>query len=630
MSFNNFTNLDFNDLRTQIKNYLRANAKFTDFNFEGSNFSVLIDLLAYNSYITAFNTNMVVNESFIDSATLRENVVSLARNIGYVPRSKRASRAKVSFSVSTPRDANGNLISKTVTLKAGVVALGAVENGNYIFSIPEDKTVVIDNDGFANFTDIDIFEGTFLTKLFTVDDSQLNQKFLIPNSSVDTSTIRVKVTNVVNEKYELYNNIFKVDKNSKLFLVQEVSDEKYEILFGDNILGKRPPSGSTVLVSYIVTNGREGDGCTNFTFSGILIDNNQTEITNNISLITTTQVSENGDDVESIDSIKYLAPRVYASQYRAVTANDYRAIIPMVFPNVDTVSAYGGEELDPPQYGKVFISIKPRNGKFLSQISKNEIKRELKQYSIAGIQPEIIDLKYLYVEVETSVYYDKSSTTSVVNLQSRVLNTLKNYAKSSELNSFGGRFKFSKVSTLIDNTSTSITSNITKIKIRRDLQPELNKLANYEICFGNQFHVQKLIDGKGYNIKSTGFTIKNISDTLYLSDIPKIDNTGNIFFFKIIDGSPVVVLNNAGIVDYKKGEIKLNPVIITSSINTNGIEIQAIPESNDVISLKDIYLELDTTTLKVNMLEDVITSGENTSATEYPVTSSYNNGNYIR
>jgi hypothetical protein len=630
MSFNNFTNLDFNDLRTQIKNYLRANAKFTDFDFEGSNFSVLIDLLAYNSYITAFNTNMVVNESFIDSATLRENVVSLARNIGYVPRSKRASRAKVSFSVSTPRDANGNLISKTVTLKAGVVALGAVENGNYIFSIPEDKTVVIDNDGFANFTDIDIFEGTFLTKSFTINDSQLNQKFLIPNASVDTSTIRVKVTNVVNEKYELYNNIFKVDKNSKLFLVQEVSDEKYEILFGDNILGKRPPSGSTILVSYIVTNGREGDGCTNFTFSGILIDNNQTEITNNISLITTTQVSENGDDIESIDSIKYLGPRVYASQYRAVTANDYRAIIPMVFPNVDTVSAYGGEELDPPQYGKVFISIKPRNGKFLSQISKNEIKRELKQYSIAGIQPEIIDLKYLYVEVETSVYYDKSSTTSVVNLQSRVLNTLKNYAKSSELNSFGGRFKFSKVSTLIDNTSTSITSNITKIKIRRDLQPELNKLANYEICFGNQFHVQKLIDGKGYNIKSTGFTIKDISDTLYLSDIPKTDDAGNIFFFKIVDNSPIVVLNNAGVVDYKKGEIKLNPVIITSSTNTNGIEIQAIPESNDVISLKDIYLELDTTTLKVNMLEDVITSGENTSATEYPVTSSYNNGNYIR
>lgn len=630
MSFNNFTNLDFNDLRTQIKDYLRANANFTDFDFEGSNFSVLIDLLAYNSYITAFNTNMVVNESFIDSATLRENVVSLARNIGYVPRSKRASRAKISFSVTSPRDSTGNLISKTITLKAGIVALGSVEGGNYIFSIPEDKTVVVDNDGIANFTDFDIYEGTFLKKTFTVNDSQLNQKFLIPNASVDTSTIRVKVTNVVNEKYELYNNIFNVDKNSKLFLVQEVSDEKYEILFGDNILGKRPISGSTVLISYIVTNGKDGDGCANFTFSGVLVDNNQTAITNGISLITTTQISENGDDIESIDSIKYLGPRVYASQYRAVTANDYKAIIPMVFPNVDNVTAYGGEELNPPEYGKVYISIKPRNGKFLSQISKNEIKKELKQYSIAGIQPEIIDLKYLYVELETSVYYDRSSTSSVVNLQSRVINTLRNYAKSTELNSFGGRFKYSKVSTLIDNTSTSITSNITKVKIRRDLQPEYNKLANYEVCFGNQFHIQKLIGERGYNIKSTGFTINNITDTLYLSDVPKTDKVGSIFFFKLVNGIPVVVTNETGTVDYMKGEIKLNPVIITSSINSGGIQIQAIPESNDVIALKDIYLELDATTLKVNMLEDVITSGENTSATEYPVTSSYNNGNYIR
>jgi hypothetical protein len=604
MSFNNFTNLDFNDLRTQIKDYLRANANFTDFDFEGSNFSVLIDLLAYNSYITAFNTNMVVNESFIDSATLRENVVSLARNIGYVPRSKRASRAKISFSVTSPRDSTGNLISKTITLKAGVVALGSVEGGNYIFSIPEDKTVVVDNDGIANFTDFDIYEGTFLTKSFTIDSSKLNQKFLIPNASVDTSTIRVKVTNVVNEKYE--------------------------ILFGDNILGKRPINGSTVLISYIVTNGKDGDGCANFTFSGVLVDNNQTAITNGISLITTTQVSENGDDIESIDSIKYLGPRVYASQYRAVTANDYKAIIPMVFPNVDNVTAYGGEELNPPEYGKVYISIKPRNGKFLSQISKNEIKRQLKQYSIAGIQPEIIDLKYLYVELETSVYYDKSSTSSAVNLQSRVINTLRNYAKSTELNSFGGRFKYSKVSTLIDNTSTSITSNITKVKIRRDLQPEYNKLANYEICFGNQFHIQKLIGERGYNIKSTGFTIKDITDTLYLSDTPTTDKTGSIFFFKLVNGIPVIVANETGTVDYMKGEIKLNPVIITSSINSGGIEIQAIPESNDVIALKDIYLELDTTTLKVNMLEDVITSGENTSATEYQVTSSYNNGNYIR
>ena len=626
MSFNNFTNLDFQDLRTQIKDYLRSNSNFTDFDFEGSNFSSLIDILAYNSYITAFNTNMAVNESFIDSATLRENVVSLARNIGYVPRSKSASKAKVSFTVNTT-----GLNSKTVTLKAGIVALGAVENGNYIFSIPEDITVVVDNDGIASFTGIEIYEGSYLTKSYTIDKSQTNQKFTIPNTGVDSSTIRVKVIGVITEKYELYKNIFQVNKNSRIFLTQEIDDEKYEIIFGDNIVGKKPTSGSNIFISYIITNGKEANGSANFTFSGILTDNNNTSITNNISLLTTIQTSENGDDIESIDSIKYLGPRVYASQYRAVTANDYKGLIPYLFPNVDTVTAYGGDELYPPEYGKVYISIKPRNGKFLSQITKDSIKKDLRQYSIAGIKPEIIDLKYMYVELDTTIYYDKSTTIDPNNLQLRVVKTLESYSKSTELNSFGGRFKYSKVSSLIDNTSTSITSNITKIKIRRDLQPEFNKLATYEICFGNQFHIKKLnSDGRGYNIKSTGFTVKDVSGTLYMSDIPTTNKIGSIFFFKLVDGAPVVVSNNAGTINYTKGEIMLNVTTFTSSTSTSGIEIEAIPESNDVLALKDIYLELDTTKLNVSVLEDVIASGENTSATQYAVTSSYVNGNYTR
>ena len=626
MSFNNFTNLDFQDLRTQIKDYLRSNSNFTDFDFEGSNFSSLIDILAYNSYITAFNTNMAVNESFIDSATLRENVVSLARNIGYVPRSKSASKAKVSFTVNTT-----GLNSKTVTLKAGIVALGAVENGNYIFSIPEDITVVVDNDGIASFTGIEIYEGSYLTKSYTIDKSQTNQKFTIPNTGVDSSTIRVKVIGVITEKYEFYKNIFQVNKNSRIFLTQEIDDEKYEIIFGDNIVGKKPTSGSNIFISYIITNGKEANGSANFTFSGILTDNNNTSITNNISLLTTIQTSENGDDIESIDSIKYLGPRVYASQYRAVTANDYKGLIPYLFPNVDTVTAYGGDELDPPEYGKVYISIKPRNGKFLSQITKDSIKKDLRQYSIAGIKPEIIDLKYMYVELDTTIYYDKSTTIDPNNLQLRVVKTLESYSKSTELNSFGGRFKYSKVSSLIDNTSTSITSNITKIKIRRDLQPEFNKLATYEICFGNQFHIKKLnSDGRGYNIKSTGFTVKDVSGTLYMSDIPTTNKIGSIFFFKLVDGAPVVVSNNAGTINYTKGEIMLNVTTFTSSTSTSGIEIEAIPESNDVLALKDIYLELDTTKLNVSVLEDVIASGENTSATQYAVTSSYVNGNYTR
>lgn len=627
MSFNQFTNLDFSDLRTQIKDYLRANSNFTDFDFEGSNFSTLIDVLAYNSYITAYNTNMAVNESFLDSATLRENVVALARNIGYVPRSKRASRAKVNFTVNTTgRD------SRSVVLKSGIIALGSVEGGNYIFSLPEDKTVAVDNNSIATFDNVELYEGAFLKKTFIVDNSQPNQRFVLPNSNIDTSTIRVYATNTTTEEYKLYTNIFDLQKDSKVFLIQEIEDEQYEILFGDDIVGKKPISGTSILVTYIVTNGKDADGASNFTFSGVLTDNNDNLVSSGVSLLTTVQSAENGDDIEPIDSIKYLGPRVYASQYRAVTANDYKGLIPYLFPNVDSVTAYGGDELDPPEYGKVFISIKPRRGKYLSQLTKETIKKQLKQYSVAGIKPEIVDLKYLFIELDVNVYYDKSSTSDVLNLQSSVINTLKSYGDSYEINNFGGRFKYSKVVSLIDNTSDSITSNITKIKIRRDLQPAYNKLSTYEICFGNKFHVKKnnLSDGRGYNIKSSGFTIDGVNGTIYLSDVPSTETTGTIFLFRIENNVPSIVKNNAGTVNYEKGEIILDVVNITGSVNPDGIQIQAVPDSNDVIALKDIYLELSISNTVVNMIEDTITSGENTSATDYISTSSYVNGAYTR
>lgn len=622
MSFNQFTNLDFNDLRTQIKDYLRSNSNFTDFDFEGSNFSVLIDILAYNSYITAYNTNMQANEAFLDSATLRENVISHARNIGYVPRSKRASKAKISFSVNTQ-----SYNSKTVTLKAGPVALGAVQDGNYIFSIPSDVTVPVNNLKEAIFNNLDIYEGSYLTKQYTIDYSQSNQKFIIPNSNVDTSTIRVTTTGTTTEVYSLYENILNVNKTSKLFLIQEIEDEKYQILFGDNLIGKKPDDGSLINISYIVTNGKSANGSANFTFSGNIKDNNTTNITSGISLITTLVSSENGDDIESIDSIKYLAPRVYASQYRAVTANDYKGLIPYLYSNVDSVTAYGGDELTPPQYGKVFISIKPRNGNFLSEITKNEIKKKLKQYSIAGIKPEIIDLKYLYVEIDSTIYYDASFTSDPVLLKNQVLNSLTFYSNSSEVNNFGGRFKYSKLNTIIDNTNRAITSNITKVRMRRDLSAELNKFATYEICFGNKFH-QKT---EKYNIKSSGFNIKDVADTLYLTDSPNDSLTGKIIFFKLVNNIPTIVSSNAGTVDYLNGEIKLNIVNISStSLPNNTIEIQAMPESNDILALKDIYLKIDMFNTVVNTIQDVISSGENTSATEYLLTSSYLNGYYTR
>lgn len=628
MAFNQFTNLDFQDLKIQIKDYLRANSNFTDFDFDGSNFSMLIDILAYNSYTTAYNTNMAVNESYLDSATLRENVVSLARNIGYIPRSRRASKAQISFSVNT----QGFLDVKSVTLKAGIVALGAVQGGNYIFSIPEDIAVAVNTKGYAYFNNIDILEGSFFTKTFNVDNNQQNQRFALPNPAVDTTSIRVFVSDLVNEEYTLFNNILNIDKNSRVFLIQEIEDEKYELVFGDNVFGKRPNSGSSIFASYIVTNGKEGNGANNFTFSGILEDNNQNRITSGISALTTINSAENGDNIEKIDSIKYLAPRVYSSQYRAVTANDYKGLIPTIFPNVESVSAYGGDEIDPPEFGKVFISIKPRQGKFLSKITKQEIKQKLKQYSIAGIKPEIIDLKYLFVELNTSVYYDKSSVTDVSSLRNEIISTLDAYGTSYELNNFGGRFKYSKVNALIDDISSAITSNITKVVMRRDLQPILNKFATYEVCFGNSFHIKKnnLTDNRGYNIKSTGFTVDGVDGVVYVSDVPVSATVGSLFLFSLKDNTPFIINNNAGSISYDKGEVLIDTINITSTISENGIEIQAVPQSNDVIALKDIYLDLSMPNLIVNMVEDKITSGENTSATEYIVTSSYTNGDYTR
>jgi len=652
MSFNQFTNLDFNDLRTQIKSYLRANSNFTDFDFEGSNFSVLIDTLAYNSYITAYNTNMAVNESFIDSATLRENVVSLARNIGYVPRSKKASVARISFSV----DVSGTP-ARAVKLKAGVVALGSVVNGNYIFSIPEDITVTPDADGIASFSDIEIYEGNLLRKSFTVDYSQPDAKYILPNSDVDTSTIRVSVTSTAVETYTVYKNIFEVNSDSRLFLVQEIDDEKYQILFGDNILGKKPENGSTINVSYIVTNGDAADGATNFNFSGNLVylrGGNEVQITSGVSVLTTTQASENGDDIESIDNVKYLAPRVYASQYRAVTANDYTSLIPFLYPNIDSVSAYGGEELDPPQYGKVFITVKPKNGEFLSDVAKDSIKNDLKKYTIAGIKQEFVDLKYLYVEYDSTVSYDPGQVTNSQDLHSRISAAIESYSDSADINSFGGRFKYSKLLSQIDRVDSAITSNITKVVMRRNMVPAYNALANYEICYGNQFHAEL----EGFNIKSSGFTVDGIEGTLYLTDIPTVSSggttatnstdaanvfsarplqvnvkTGSISIISVSSDNKVrTVIPNAGTVDYVRGEIILYPITITSTVLENRIEISVIPESNDIVAKENLYIVLDTTGNSIlSLKEDLISSGSNRSGTNYIPPSSFNsNKKYTR
>ena len=628
MSFTQFTNLDFNTLRAQIKDYLRSNSNFSDFDFEGSNFSVLIDTLAYNSYITAYNTNMAVNESFIDSATLRENVVSLARNIGYVPRSKKSAVATVNFNVDV-----SSISAQQVKLNAGLVALGAVQGGSYTFSIPEDITVTPTSNGIASFNNISIYEGNYLTKTFVVDSSQTNQRYILPNANVDTSSIRVEVSDSSGVlTYNAYTNIFDVNSESRLFLVQEVDDEKYQIMFGDNILGKKPANGATITVTYIVTNGQDGNNAANFNFAGRLTyisGGVDVDITSGISLLTTTQSSENGDSIESMDNIKYLAPRVYASQYRAVTPNDYKSLIPFLYPNIDSVSAYGGEELDPPEFGKVYITVKPKNGEFLSSVSKDLIKNDLKKYTVAGIKQESLDLMYLYVEFDSTVSYDSGFIADKLNLQTRILSAVETYAKSADINSFGGRLKYSKLLSQIDKVDTGITSNITTLIIRRNMIPAYNSIATYEVCYGNKFHA----DLEGFNVRSSAFKIDGVDGDVYLTDFPNSDQlTGVVKFFTIDNGVITYINNNAGTVDYVKGEVILFPVTIVSSTLSNRVEIEVTPESNDIVAKENLYIVLDTTgNSKLNLLEDVLVSGSNVSGTNYTPPSSFiSNKKYTR
>lgn len=648
MPFTKFTNLDFDQIRTSIKDYLRANSNFTDFDFEGSNFSVLIDTLAYNTYITAFNSNMVVNESFLDSATVRENVVSLARNIGYIPRSRTCSTALVSFSVSVPPiSTNPIRYSPTLTLQSGLVCTGSVSGSSYVFSTPDNISVSVVN-GVASFNGIEIKEGTFLRKQFTVNGS-LDQRFILDNSFIDASTIRVYVKGVsdtgLGTQYTLVDNIFNIDSESKIFLIQEVQDEKYELLFGDGIFGKKLENNSVITVTYIVTDGKDGNGSNSFTFAGSLTDSsNNIVIPTNTITITTNQSSQNGSDIESVDSIKNYAPRLYSSQYRAVTVRDYESIIKSkIYPQTESVSVVGGEELNPPQYGKVFISIKPKNGTFVSDFNKQQIKNKLKQYSVTGINAEIIDLQILYVEIDSSIYYNYSQVDTVESLKTKVFNSLNNYAQSTDLNSFGGRFKYSKVLQIIDNTDSSITSNITKVRIRRDLKASINSPTQYEICFGNRFHVNP----SGKNIKSTGFNILGEPEKVYLTDTPNSDlKSGTISIVK--DTSPSnginttaitfdnqIVVKSAGTVNYETGEILLGSLNITSTeLDQDIIEIQAYPESNDVIGLKDLYLSFDISKSSINMIKDVITSGDDTSGVIFSSSdyyrSSYSNGELKR
>ena len=636
----NFSNLDFDQVKTTLTDYIQSNSNFTDYDFQGSNLSTIIDLLAYNTYITSYNANMVANEVFLDSATLRENVVSLARNIGYVPKSKTASRATISFTVDTT---NVSPVPASLTLKAGPVAgsSGTFGNSSAIFSILEDITVPV-YDGTAVFNDITVYEGTLLTSNFVFNTRNVNQKFILPNAGVDTNLISVKVKNnessTASTVYKLQDSLFDINSTSNVYYIQEVEDERYQIFFGDGVFGKALEDNNFITVNYIVTNGDSGNGVSSFTFSGRItyIRNAQNyTVTSGVSLITTEINSSGGEVIESVDSVKKFAPRIYASQNRCLTANDYETLIPSrIYPETESISVFGGEELIPPQYGKVFISIKPKSGDFLPNLIKENIKLKLKKYAVAGIIPEILDLKYLFLEVNSKIYYNTNFAPSAEYVSTVIQNNTNKYAESSEMNKYGARFKYSKFLKVIDDSSDAVTSNITTVNMRRDLRVAVNTWAEYSIGFGNEFHIKSM---DGYNIKTSAFKVNGIVDDVYLSDIPNTNRlTGSIFLFtvpNINSTTPTIVRRNVGTINYKGGVISLNPINIQSGMIRDGqtiIEIGVCPYSNDVVGLQDLYLQLDISSSTFEMVVDEIASGLDPSASNYIVSSSYPNGTLVR
>ena len=483
-----------------------------------------------------------------------------------------------------------------------------------------------------------------MTESYTYNSRNPNQRFLINNVGVDTDLIRVNVrTNSSTERqtYARQDSLFEIDGDSRVFFLQEVEDERYEIIFGDGIFGKELSEGNIIDIDYLTTTGGDSNGLSTFAFNGRLTytRNGVTyTATQGISLLTTDVASDGGDVIEKVDSIKKFAPRIYASQNRALTANDYETLIPAkIYPETESISVFGGEELIPPQYGKVFISIKPRSGEFLPNLIKQNIKRDLKKYAVAGIVPEILDLKYLYLETTSKVYYNQNQAPSASEVSSIIQTNAINYADSSEMNKYGARFKYSKFLKLIDDSHESVTSNITSVAMRRDVRAALNQLAEYSIGFGNQFHIASM---EGYNIRSSAFKVAGITRDVYLGDIPNTDRTtGSIFLFTLDNPSstvPAIVRRNVGVIDYVNGIIRLFPINIQSTQKLldgqSTIQISVTPQSNDVVGLQDLYLQLDVNNSIFEMVNDTIASGLDPSASSYTVSSSYdfNRGLLVR
>ena len=586
MPYTQVANLDFEDIKASLKDYMRAQTDFTDYDFEGSALSNLIDVLAYNTYYTAFNTNMVVNELFIDSATLRDNVVAIAKQLGYRPKSATSPTAYVSFTVTY----NNPTTDTEITLKKGTGFIATYDNNVYQYVTLDDVKGQVVND-VATFTDIPLKEGTQLVNTFIVNAALKDQRFILDNQNIDTNTIRVKVYPTggsFSEPYLIADNILGVDGTSKVFFLDEIEDERYEILVGDGVLGKKLDNNARIEVSYLTTSGPESNGVRTFVFSGVLENVNGSTPATNVSVISAVAAA-GGEEIESTQKIKYTAPKAYGTQERAVTAQDYEAIVRRVYPATSDIIIFGGEEQDPPEYGKVFISLKPKDASYITSLTKNQIVNELKKYVVASVEPKLVDPSILYVEVNSKIYYNGASTDQTTSqIRDKVITGVQSYLDTSDTEKFNGKFRHSKMVGVIDDADRNINSNLTSVTMRKDFYPSLNSTFFYEICFQNEFDS----DCDDPVLSTTGFRVTEYPNF----DVYLEDRAGKIVLYRLdsVTGEKVVLDSEVGDIDYVKGELMMYDLtIIKGSFFDNRISVRVKPKSNDIKALREVYLDVD-------------------------------------
>ena len=610
------SDLDFDNVKTNLKTFLQSQSEFQDYDFEGSGFAVLLDLLAYNTHYLGFNANMLANEMYLDSADIRKNIVSLAKMLGYRPTSAKAPTANIDITIN-----NGT--GATVTMAKGTVFTSTIGGTAYQF-VTNAETTISPLEGVYKFSSVPIFEGTLTTFKYTVDSTDPDQKFIIPNVNADTTTLKVTVQNsssdTTTQVYNLATGIVGLDDTSKVYFLQESDEGKFEVYFGDGIIGKSLSDGNIIILEYVVTNKTAANGASSFALSGAIGG------FSNVS-ISTVSNAQGGSEPQTKESIRFNAPLQYSAQDRAVTTSDYETKVLELYPNAQAVSAWGGEDEETPIYGTVKISIKAASGSTLTNATKLDLVTQLKKFNVASVVPEIVDPETTSILLTSNVKYDSNATTKTSDtLKSNIITTLTNF-NTNNLQKFDSVFRYSKVSKAIDDTDTSILSNITTLKIRKEFTPTLNSSTLYNIYFRNALYNPHSEHNKaaGGILESTGFKVDgDTTNEMFLDD----DGAGNVRRYYIVSGVRTYANNTQGTINYSTGQVTLNSLNIASISNIRGsastiIELTVKPDSNDVVPVRNQILEIDTANSSITVTADSFVGGSADAGVGYTTTSSY-------